>query len=91
MALNREILTVIGHIPGIPEPASWAELGHTAGLSIVVELHEQNRHAYVVGLDENAVDVRVDLDRRGWELLRQYAGEVLERMDRAELAEAEGA
>jgi hypothetical protein len=83
--MKPEAHNVVGSIEGIPEPAGWAEEGHTSRVDVCVEIHEGERMAYVAGLSEAGVSVRVDLDEAGWERLRHLATEVWMRMKTARL------
>jgi hypothetical protein len=79
----REAHSIIGTIEGVPDPASWAEDGHTSRVEVCVEIHEQERMTYIGAFSENDMTVRVDLDYHGWRRLSALCDEVCLRIDRS--------
>lgn len=88
--MKPEAHQVLGSIEGAVPEAAWVEDGHWSRIDVCVELHDGERLAYVGGVTENGRTVRVDLDRDGWERLRDLSAGVLQRIDAAAAAEHDG-
>ena len=85
--LPLECHSIIGSIDGTPPDSSWVDDAYTSHIDVCVELHEGQRLAYVGALSESGTTVRVDLDRDGWQRLRELASEVCMRIDAANISE----
>lgn len=70
--MNDEQHSIVGTIPGVSVPASWADDDRTARIDICKEIHEGKRLTYLAAYEDD-ISVRVDLDKEGWERLSRLA------------------